>query len=140
MKILVIDDDPAMTELLRLVLEPASFTVITANTGPDGISLAHSEAPDVVILDLMMPDIDGWQVCKAIREFSSMPILILSALDSPGIVAEALNAGADDFLIKPIASSILVAQINKHVRRNRTENNNVHPQQTNHVEPKWLSS
>lgn len=118
MKILVIDDDPAMTDLLKLLLVPAAANVIAANTGPDGIKLANDEHPDVITLDLMMPDINGWQVCKAIRKFSTVPILILSALDSPGLVAAALDAGADDYLIKPVPSSVLLAHINKLVRRN----------------------
>ncbi len=119
MKILVIDDDPAMTDLLKLLLEPAASKVLTANSGPDGIHLAKTEQPDVLILDLMMPDMNGWQVCKAVREFSKVPIMILSALDSPGLVAAALDAGADDYLIKPVPSSVLVAHINNLVRRTR---------------------
>ncbi len=118
MKILVIDDDPAMTDLLKLLLMPAAADVITANSGPDGIRLAGEIKPDVITLDLMMPDINGWQVCKAIRQVSTIPILILSALDSPGLVAAALDAGADDYLIKPVPSSVLLAHINKLVRRN----------------------
>jgi two-component system KDP operon response regulator KdpE len=119
MKILVIDDDPAMTDLLKLLLEPASTAVLTTNSGPEGILLARTERPDVIILDLMMPDMSGWQVSKAVREFSKVPILILSALDSPGLVAAALDAGADDYLIKPVPSNVLVAHINNLVRRNR---------------------
>ncbi len=118
MKILVIDDDPAMTDLLKLLLTPAAAEVIAANSGPEGIRMANETKPDVITLDLMMPDINGWQVCKAIRKVSSIPILILSALDSPGLVAAALDAGADDYLIKPVPSSVLLAHINKLVRRN----------------------
>ncbi len=117
MKIIVIDDDPAMTELLQLLLQTASSEIFTANSGPVGIDLIRSKNPDVVILDLMMPDMDGWQVCKRVREFSDIPILVLSALDNPGIVAEALDAGADDYLIKPVASGVLIAHINKLLRR-----------------------
>jgi len=118
MKILVIDDDPAMTDLLGLLLTPASAEVITANSGPDGIRLAKEVNPDIITLDLMMPDINGWKVAQMIREFSKVPILILSALDSPGLVAAALDAGADDYLIKPVPSNVLMAHINKLVRRN----------------------
>jgi DNA-binding response OmpR family regulator len=119
MKILVIDDDAAMTDLLKLLLEPASSAILTANSGPEGIHLVKTEHPDVVILDLMMPDMSGWQVSKVVREFSKVPILILSALDSPGLVAAALDAGADDYLIKPVPSNVLVAHINNLVKRNR---------------------
>ena len=117
MKVLVIDDDPAMTELLALLLRPATQQVITANSGSDGVLLAKNKSPDVIILDLMMPEMDGYQVCNAIRPFSTVPILILSALDMPGMVSKALDAGADDYLIKPVASSILIAHLNNLVRR-----------------------
>jgi DNA-binding response OmpR family regulator len=119
MKILVIDDDPAMTDLLKLLLEPTWASVCTANTGIHGVGLVKTELPDVVILDLMMPGMDGWQVCKAVREFSTVPILILSALDNPGMVANALDAGADDYLIKPVASGVLVAHLNTLMRRSQ---------------------
>jgi DNA-binding response OmpR family regulator len=126
MKIIVIDDDPAMTELLQLLLQPTSSEIFTANSGPVGIDLIKNQKPDVVVLDLMMPDMDGWQVCKKIREFSEVPVLVLSALDNPGVVAEALDAGADDYLIKPVASGVLIAHINKLLRRpNGVTNNNV---------------
>ena len=103
-KILVIDDDIGMTELLSLLLAPASSEIMTANSGPEGIELAKKHAPDVIILDLMMPEMNGWIVCKQIREFSDVPILILSAMDAPGVVAQALDVGADDYLIKPVSS------------------------------------
>jgi DNA-binding response OmpR family regulator len=119
MKILVVDDDTAMTELIKLLLRPVYPNVITANGGLEALEIIHHQCPDVMILDLMMPDIDGWQVCQKIREFSNLPILILSALDTPGLVAEALNAGADDYLIKPVTSNMLVAHVNKVMRRNK---------------------
>jgi len=123
MKILVIDDDPAMTELLKLLLEPTQADLLTSNSGEEGIRLVKEQTPDIVVLDLMMPKVDGWQVCKAIREFSSMPILVLSALDSPGVVATALDAGADDYLIKPVPSGVLIAHINNLLKRKRPEMN-----------------
>ena len=124
MKVLVIDDDPAMTDLLKILLEAVSSSVCTANTGVEGIALAKSIDVDAIILDLMMPEMDGWQVCKAVRDFSSVPILILSALDSPGMVAAALDAGADDYLIKPVTSSVLFAHLTKLVRRNHRSDQN----------------
>jgi DNA-binding response OmpR family regulator len=123
MKILVIDDDPAMTELLKLLLEPTQADLLTSNSGEEGLRLVKEQTPDIVVLDLMMPKVDGWQVCKAIREFSSMPILVLSALDSPGVVATALDAGADDYLIKPVPSGVLIAHINNLLKRKRPEMN-----------------
>jgi len=119
MKILVIDDDPAMTDLLKLLLEPASSSIFTANSGAEGVKMVQAKQPDVIILDLMMSEMDGWQVCKSVRAFSAVPILILSALDSPGMVAAALDAGADDYLIKPVTSGVLLAHLNKLVWRTR---------------------
>jgi two-component system response regulator MtrA len=116
-KVLVIDDDPAMTELLALLLKTSGFEVVSSNYGADGILRAQNESPDVVILDLMMLEMDGWQVCSAIRKFSSVPILILSALDSPGTIVSALDAGADDFLTKPVSSSVLISRIKTLTRR-----------------------
>lgn len=116
-KILVIDDDIAITELMSMLLKTFGFEVIATNSGSDGITLARETNPNVVLLDLMMPDVDGWQVCKAIRQASNVPILILSAINDPRMVASVLDAGADDFLVKPVPSGVLVAHIKKLVRR-----------------------
>jgi DNA-binding response OmpR family regulator len=117
MKILVIDDDTAITELMGMLLKTHGFDVITTNSGSDGIQLARENNPSVILLDLMMPDVDGWQVCKEVRQFSNVPILILSAINDPRMVASVLDAGADDFLVKPVPSGVLVAHIRKMVRR-----------------------
>lgn len=123
MNILVIDDDPAMTELLAALLQTIPAKVTAVNSGQEGVDQAQKSKPDIVILDLMMPEMDGWQVCKRIREFSSVPILILSALDHPGMVATALDAGADDYLIKPVSSGMLITRIHTLLRRSKT----IHP-------------
>jgi DNA-binding response OmpR family regulator len=117
-KILVIDDDTAITELMSMLLKTFGFDVLTTNIGADGIRLAREEQPNVILLDLMMPDLDGWQVCKAIRQTSNVPILILSAINDPRMVASVLDVGADDFLVKPVPSGVLVANIKKLMRRN----------------------
>ena len=80
--------------------------------------MCQNDEPDVVILDLLMPEMDGWEVCEKIREFSEVPILILSALGSPASVARALDSGADDYLIKPIHASLLASRLRTLVRRN----------------------
>jgi two-component system, OmpR family, response regulator MtrA len=116
-KILVIDDDLAITELMSMLLKTHGFDVISTNSGAEGIKLAEEKNPGVVLLDLMMPDLDGWQVSKAIRSFSNVPILILSAINDPAMVASILDSGADDFLVKPVPSSVLVAHIKKMVRQ-----------------------
>ncbi len=115
--VLTIDDDIAITELLAILLKGQGFDVLIANDGEDGIRIIKEKSPQVVILDLMMPGMDGWQVCKAARAFTNIPILILSALDDPAIVARILDAGADDYLVKPVPSAVLVAHINKLCRR-----------------------
>jgi DNA-binding response OmpR family regulator len=122
-KVLSIDDDPAMTELMTLLLKTHGLDAYMANSGEDGLKMIHKILPDVVILDLMMPEMDGWQVCTQVRSFSTVPILILSALDSPGLVARALDGGADDYLVKPVPSGVLVAHLNTLVRRAATETN-----------------
>jgi len=116
-KVLVIDDDEAITELLSMLLKTHGFDVITSNSGIEGVKLTQERLPQVVLLDLMMPDKDGWEVCKSIRSFSSVPILVLSALNDPRMVASILDVGADDFLVKPVPSSVLIAHLRKMVRR-----------------------
>jgi DNA-binding response OmpR family regulator len=119
--VLVIDDDDAMIEMLKQVLEPDDFVLSVASTGQMGIENARKLAPDVIILDLLVPEMDGWQVCKSIREFSLAPILVLSAISKPGMVAKALDEGADDYLLKPVTSSVLVAHIKRLAWRARAE-------------------
>jgi DNA-binding response OmpR family regulator len=120
--VLTIDDDPAITELLGILLRSHGFEMFSANSGEEGLQLIKEKMPAVVILDLMMPGMDGWGVCRSVRQFSNVPILILSAINDPGMVASALDAGADDYLVKPVPSAILVAHLNKLVRRTGTLN------------------
>jgi two-component system KDP operon response regulator KdpE len=112
-----------MTELITLLLKTHGLDAYMANSGEEGLQMIHEISPEVVILDLMMPGMDGWQVCSQVRSFSAVPILILSALDSPGLVARALDGGADDYLVKPVPSGVLVAHLNNLVRRAITERN-----------------
>jgi DNA-binding response OmpR family regulator len=116
-KVLCVDDDPAITELLSMLLQTQGFEVYTANSGEEGIKKVRDKSLHIVILDLMMPRVDGWQVCKEVRNFSNVPIIILSALNDPDMIARALDAGADDYLVKPISSNVLVAHINRLIRR-----------------------
>jgi DNA-binding response OmpR family regulator len=117
MRILIIDDDTGMTDLLTILLTPASTEVLSANTSSKGIQIIHDHHPDVVILDLILPELNGIELCREIRQFSTVPILVLSALDSPGMVAQALDSGADDYLTKPTSSGTLIAHLKKLVRR-----------------------
>jgi DNA-binding response OmpR family regulator len=119
---LTIDDDSSMTELLGLLLRSHGMEVISCNSGTKGLELARTKKPDIIILDLMMPGIDGWEVCRTLRTFTKVPIAILSALDDPAVISTALDAGADDYMVKPISSSVLIAHINTLTRRHRVEN------------------
>ena len=116
-EVLLIDDDPDLALMLRTLLKGQDFQICAEFNGEDGIEACNKARPDVVILDLLMPGIDGWEVCEKIREFSDVPILILSALGSPGSVARALDAGADDYLIKPVHASLLASRLRTLVRR-----------------------
>jgi DNA-binding response OmpR family regulator len=139
-KVLAIDDDTAMTELLSLLLKTYGFEITTANSGEEGVQIIRDLSPDIVLLDLMMPGMDGWQVCKAVRAFSNVPILILSALDNPGMVASALDAGADDYLIKPVPSGVLVAHLNRLARRTGKLRSNPAVTEMNTNKQAWVSS
>jgi len=134
-KILVIDDDTAITELMSMLLKTFGFEVLTTNIGAEGVKIAQTESPSVILLDLMMPDMDGWQVCKAIRQSSNVPILILSAINDPRMVASVLDVGADDFLVKPVPSGVLVANIKKLLRRNTSGLNDEMLKKSNLISP-----
>jgi DNA-binding response OmpR family regulator len=117
MNVLAVDDDIAMTELTAMLLRTHGFTVRTANAARDAIMIVSEDWPQALVLDLMMPDMDGRQVCKKIREFSNVPIIILSALNDPESVASALDSGADDYLVKPVPSNVLAAHLNRIIKR-----------------------
>jgi DNA-binding response OmpR family regulator len=123
-KLLVIDDDSAVTDLLSLLLKSNGFEVAATNNSTEGLGIIRDISPDVVILDLMMPEMDGWQICKAVREFSQVPIIILSALNDPSMIASVLDAGADDYLTKPTPSRVLIAHINRLINRTGSGNSN----------------
>jgi two-component system, OmpR family, KDP operon response regulator KdpE len=115
--VLIIDDDPELTDLLTMALRTQGLEVVKSRSGKEGIDLVHSLSPDVVILDLKKPETNIREVCKELRSFTQVPILVLSALDNPKMVAGALDSGADDYLVKPVPSGILVARINTLTRR-----------------------
>jgi len=123
LKVLTIDDDSSMTGLLAVLLRSHGMEVISCNDGVQGIELARQETPDLIILDLMMPGTDGWEVCKALRYSTNAPIAILSALDDPVIISSALDAGADDYMTKPVTTSVLIAHVKNLTRRYMVENN-----------------
>ncbi|GAW92062.1 response regulator transcription factor [Calderihabitans maritimus] len=115
--ILVIDDDPKITSLLRRSLLYEGYEVIVANDGETGLKLAAERNPDLVILDIMMPGLDGWEVCRRLRAWSKVPILMLTAKDEVSDRVKGLDIGADDYLVKPFALAELTARIRALLRR-----------------------
>jgi DNA-binding response OmpR family regulator len=120
-RVLVIDDDPGMTDLLRIILSSNQMEVTVVNDGQTALNSLQNYLPNIIILDLLMPELDGWKVCHKIKQVHNIPILVLSAVDSPSMIAEALDAGADDYLIKPVTSTSLIAHINSLVKRTTGE-------------------
>ncbi len=116
-KVLLIDDDQGITHLLSRALNRAGFEVMTANDGREGVRRARQYCPDLIVLDLMMPELNGWQACKEIRTFSYVPIVVFSARDEPQTIASILDAGADKFIIKPVSVNTFVAHIKSAVSR-----------------------
>lgn len=119
--VLVIDDDAVMSELMKEFLEQKDFQVISAHSMVEGVETVRRSNPDIVVLDLYLPETDGWQICRSIRELSPVPILVLSAMNKPGTIAEALNEGADEYLVRPVTGGILCAHLNNLTRRARAE-------------------
>ena len=115
--ILVIDDEAQIRRLLELTLESSGYAVRSVGTGKDGIAMAASERPEVIILDLGLPDLDGVEVLKKVREWSAVPVLILSVRDAESDIIACLDAGADDYLTKPFSVRELVARIKAVLRR-----------------------
>ncbi len=110
-RILIIDDDPMLIELFSIPLKAHGYEVLKAGNGVEGLEKVEKENPDLILLDLMMPGMDGLEVCRRVRARYQVPILIISALDHPGTIAEALDAGADDYLVKPVSSGVLIARV-----------------------------
>src|ERR1039458_6333174 len=110
-KVLVIDDDPSLNRALRLGLQAGGHDVSTATTGEHGLSQTALTAPDVVVLDLGLPDMDGIEVCRTIRGWSDVPIIILSAIGAENRKVAALDAGANDYVTKPFSMPELEARI-----------------------------
>ena len=116
-KILIADDDKNIAELIRLYVTKEGFTAVTANSGAKAIELFRSEEPSIIILDIMMPEMDGWQVCREIRKTSNVPIIMLTAKGETFDKVLGLELGADDYMVKPFDTKELVARIKAILRR-----------------------
>lgn len=115
LKILTIEDDPSITTFLNVLLTIYEMQVMAANDGATGIEMARTASPDLILLDLMMPVMDGWKVCREIRAFSQVPIIVVSAVSNKEKIADALAAGANDYIEKPISIEELVSKIKRFV-------------------------
>ncbi len=117
-KILVIDDDPGFLRLVTQVLIQHGFEVLRASNGQEGLRLLFAHKPDLVLLDVVMPGMDGWQTCQRIREISDVPIIMLTGKQrAEEDIVRGLDYGADDYLIKPVGNRELVARVRAILRR-----------------------
>jgi DNA-binding response OmpR family regulator len=120
-KILIIEDEDGIIHLLNLYLKDAGYSVIVAKDGADGLALHARERPDLVILDIMLPAIDGFEVCRRIRSWSKTPILMLTARSEEDDRINGLDLGADDYLVKPFSPRELVSRVRAILRRTSSQ-------------------
>jgi two-component system, OmpR family, KDP operon response regulator KdpE len=121
-KVLIVDDDPSLLKALRIGLRARGDDVLSSQTGDEAITQVALESPDLVILDLGLPDLDGIEVCRRIREFSQVPIVVLSAYGDERRKVEALDSGADDFVTKPFGMAELEARLRVALRHSAARN------------------
>ena len=116
-KILAVDDEPQYRYLIQLNLEASGYSVSVAEDGIVGLNKVVDENPDLVLLDVLMPGVDGFELCRQIRRFSAVPIILLTARADQKDVVAGLNAGADDYVTKPFSVEVLLARVNANLRR-----------------------
>lgn len=121
-RLLVTDDDPAIVRLVRAALEPEGFEIVEANTGAEAVRLMKEDPFDLVILDIMMPEMDGLEACRQIRQGSEVPIIFLSAKDEEADKVVGFTLGGDDYVTKPFKPRELVARVKARLRRSPTAN------------------
>lgn len=115
--ILVVDDEPQILRVMRASLPPRGYEVVTARSGQEALDRIQKEMPNLIILDLVMPEMSGLEVCRQVREFSSVPVLVLSAKGSEHDKVTALDLGADDYITKPFSMDELLARVRAILRR-----------------------
>ena len=123
-RILIIEDDSSIVNLMRAVLKAHEYEVFVAKTGAEALSIATSQCPSLLILDLGLPDMDGVEIIRQIRSWSTMPILVVSARDHEHDKVEAFDLGADDYITKPFGTSELLARIRTALRHSNTVSQN----------------
>ena len=119
-RVLVVEDDKRISNFIKTVLEANNYDVIVAQTGAEAYSMVTSQCPDVVILDLGLPDMDGMKILQGVREWSAMPVIVVSARTHERDKVEALDLGADDYITKPFGTSELLARIRTAIRHTRS--------------------
>ena len=124
-KILIVEDDPSVADLLRECLEASGYNIFIANDGAAGLRQFFDHRPDLLIIDIIMPQMDGFQLCQRVRELSFVPIVVLTGIHNEEERVKAFSLGADDYVTKPVAWRELVARIEAHLRRHRWPNSNV---------------
>jgi DNA-binding response OmpR family regulator len=115
--ILIVEDDPLQLRIIRDILEAGGFTTVDARDGVEGLRLLYQHQPDLVILDVVMPSLDGWDVCQRIREISTVPIIFITVRGSDEDRVKGLRLGADDYLVKPFVPAELHARVEAVLRR-----------------------
>lgn len=118
-KVLIVDDEERMRNLITLYLSPEGFSCIPVSSGIKAIEFLTNDSCHIILLDVMMPDLDGWETCKKIREFTDTPIIMLTARTEKVDIVKGLRSGADDYITKPFDSSELLARIDTIFRRTR---------------------
>ena len=120
-KILIVDDEKNIVELVRLYVEKEGFEAVCAYTGNEALAMFRSENPDLIILDLMLPETDGWQICREIRKTSQVPIIMLTAKSDTFDKVLGLELGADDYMTKPFEAKELIARVKAVLRRSESQ-------------------
>jgi two-component system KDP operon response regulator KdpE len=128
-KILVIDDDAEICRITEHFFQKAGAEVMTAANGSEGLRKFYTLRPDLILLDIMLPDENGWETCKQIRKFSDVPIILLTALRRDEDIVRGLECGADDFISKPFSIEVLRARARAVLRRTQAENAVSHPRE-----------
>jgi DNA-binding response OmpR family regulator len=127
-KILVVDDDAHVRQSLAAILEEEGYAIVTAQDGPEALRRLYAEKPALVLLDIVMPGMDGWEVCRRIRELTEVPIIILTARGQVQDRVRGLDLGADDYLVKPVMLDELQARVRSALRRGRRSPTTMEPE------------
>ena len=123
-RLLILDQDALGENFINQMLNPNGYEVIKVSSNAEGIRTSRSWDPDVIIINIMQPSVNGWKLCRKLRQFSQAPILVLAAVSDPKLIANWLDAGADDYLTRPFSSEILIAHLQKLTRQTKIIQNN----------------